>query len=57
MQRAALQSFLAAIQTAGEQIPPEADAALPAAIKAWIPVARIRSCARETSHQAGVRCF
>src|SRR5262245_62512630 len=51
VQRAATQTLFASVKTTSEQITPQPDAALAAAVKTRIVVAGIRSCARETSHQ------
>jgi len=57
MQNAAPESLVAAIEAAGEEIPPQPDAAFPTAEEPWITTPRIFGCARETSHHAFVSRF
>jgi hypothetical protein len=47
-------SLFASIQTAREQVPSQAHAALAATVKTRIPVAAVFGCARKASHQAVV---
>jgi hypothetical protein len=57
MQNAATQSLFAAIEAAGEEIPPQAHAACAATEEPWITSARVFGGARETSHHAVVSRF
>jgi hypothetical protein len=52
VKRAAPQSLFAAIEPAGDEIPPQPDAALAATIETWIVPARVFGGACETPHQA-----
>jgi S1-C subfamily serine protease len=57
MERAGPQSFFAAVEPAGKEIPPQAHAALAAAEEAWISISRISGSAREASHEPFVGGF
>src|SRR5262245_29135598 len=57
MQSAAPQPLFAAIEAAGEEVPPQAHAARAATEKPRITSARVFGCARETSHRAFVSRF
>src|SRR5687767_3957660 len=55
MAGAAPQSFFVPVETAGEDVSPQADAALATTIEPWIAVARVLGGALEAAHQAVVR--
>jgi hypothetical protein len=57
MKSAVLQSLLVAIEAAGQQVPPQADAAFPAAEQTRIPSARVFGGTRETTQQSSVSRF
>lgn len=56
MRRPAAQAFFAAIETAGEQIAPQADRARSAAEQTGIPAPRIIGCTRKAAHQSRIGC-